>query len=232
MIQVRRSKERGYEDKGWLQIYHTFSFDTYYDPDYLNYRELRVINEGTIKGGKGFGTRPNREMELLIYVIDGVLEHRDSIGNTSVIRPGEVRMLSSGTGLTHSEYNLSHHIPVHFLEFWINPEKNGTEPSYTQKNFSNASKWGQWCLIVSKNGRDGSIRVHQDVDVFSTLLDDNDELSFETLSDRYYWVQVISGKFLVQECILEAGDGAAINDEATIEMRCLKTGELFLFDLA
>ncbi|MFZ0566075.1 MAG: pirin family protein [Chlamydiales bacterium] len=232
MIKVRTSKQRGYEDRGWLQSYYTFSFDAYYDPDFLNYRALRVINENTLKGGKGIGSHSHRDMEILFYVLDGVLEHKDNMGHSSVTRPGEVQRLSAGTGLTHSECNLSHHIPVRFLEFWITPEQSSVDPSYSKRLFSDASKWGQWCLIVSKNGREGSIRIYQDLDVFSTLLDDNDELSFETLVDRYYWIQVISGRFLIQESILEPGDGAAIKDESPIEIRCLHAGELLLFDLA
>lgn len=231
MIQVRTSKERGYEDKGWLQTYHTFSFDTYYDPDFLGYRDLRVVNEDTVKGGKGFGTHYHRDVEILTYVLEGVLEHHDSMGNTSVIRPGEVLRMSAGTGITHSEYNLSHHLPVHFIQIWINPERHDLDPSYSQKFFSPASKWGQWCLICSRNGRDGSLRIHQDVDVYSTLLDENDEIVFEALFDRYYWVHVVSGKFMIQENVLDSGDSAALKEESAIEIRCLQGGELLLFDL-
>lgn len=232
MIKLRKSAERGYEDKGWLQSYHTFSFDTYYDPDFLGYRQLRVINEDTVKGGKGFGSHSHKDMEILTYVTEGVLEHQDSMGHTSIIRPNEVQRMSAGSGVTHSEYNLSHHLPVHFFQIWIYPEQNGIEPSYMTKLFSPASKWGQWCLVCSRNGREGSLRIHQDIDLYATILDDNDELIFEALIDRYYWIQIVSGKFLVQETILESGDGAALNDESTIEIRCLASGELLLFDLA
>ena len=154
------------------------------------------------------------------------------MGHTSIIRPGEVQHMSAGSGVTHSEYNLSHHLPVHFLQIWIMPDHYGLPPGYVNKLFSSASKWGQWCLVASRNGRDGSLRIHQDVDLYATLLDDNDELTFDALIGRYYWIQVVSGKFLVQETILEAGDGAAIQDESTIEIRCLSAGELLLFDLA
>src|SRR5262245_35580962 len=141
MIKVRRSSERGYEDKGWLQTYHTFSFDTYYDSEYLGYRQLRVLNEDTVKGGKGFSSHSHRDMEILTYVLEGVLEHQDSMGNTSIIRPGEVQRLTAGTGIVHSEYNLSHHLPVHFLQIWINPDQTGLMTSYANKQFSSASKW-------------------------------------------------------------------------------------------
>jgi len=232
MIKIRRSQERGFEDKGWLQTYHTFSFDTYYDPEYLGYRQIRVINEDIVKGGKGFPSHGHKDMEIITYVLDGVLEHQDSLGHTNIIRPGEVQRMSAGSGVLHSEYNLSHHLPIHFLQIWLTPEQYGLTPSYASKLFSSASKWGQWCLITSSNGRDGSLRIHQDVDLYATLLDDNDELVFEALIGRYYWIQIISGKFLIQETILESGDGASLSDETTIEIRCLTSGELLLFDLA
>lgn len=231
MIEVRKNKDRGHEDKGWLQTFHTFSFDTYYDPEYLGYRDLRVVNEDTVKGGKGFATHYHQDMEILTYVLEGALEHNDSMGNTSVIRPGEVLCMSAGTGITHSEYNLSHHLPVHFMQIWINPERHNLDPSYAKRNFSDASKWGQWCLIGSRNARDGSLRIHQDVDLYAVLLDDNDEIVYEALFDRYYWIHIISGKFLIQESVLEGGDSCALKEESTIEIRCLKAGELLLFDL-
>lgn len=231
MLQMRRSKDRGYEDKGWFQVYHTFSFGDYYDPDFLSYRSIQAINQGSIKGGKGLSMPLHKDLEILLYVIDGALEYKDGRGNTSVIRPGEIQKIATGSEMHYSEYNLSHHISVHFLEFWIISEERGLQPTFTHKLFSPGSKWGQWCLVVSKNGRDGSIRIHQDVDIYATLLDGNDELSFETILDRYYWVQVVSGKFLFQESILEAGDGVAIQDEPAIEARCLQAGEFFLFDL-
>ena len=232
MIRIRRSLDRGFEDKGWLKTYHTFSFDSYYDPEFQGIRQVLVINEDTIQGGKGFGSHSHKDMEILTYVLEGVLEHQDSLGNTNVIRPDEVQRMTAGTGITHSEYNLSHHHPVHFLQIWIRPEQNGLEPSYAKKSFSSASKWGQWCLLCSRNGRDGSLRIHQDVDLYATLLDDNDEIRFEALIDRFFWVHVISGKFLVQETVMEAGDGAYLQDESTIEIHCLTSGELLLFDLA
>lgn len=232
MISIRPSSKRGFEDKGWLQTYHTFSFDTYYDPEFLGFRQLRVINQDIVKGGKGFGSHGHKDMEILTYVLEGVLEHQDSLGFTSVIQPGEVQRMSAGTGINHSEYNLSHHLPVHFLQIWIYPETNGLEPGYAKKLFTSASKWGQWCLICSRNGRDGSIRIHQDVDLYATLLDDQDELEFEALTDRYYWVQIVTGKFEVQGHILEAGDGASLAEESVINVRSLSSGELLLFDLA
>lgn len=231
MIELRPSQERGYEDKGWLQTYHTFSFDTYFDPDFLGFRDLRVINDDTVKGGKGFGMHPHRDTEILTYVLSGALEHKDSLGNTGVIRPGEVQHISAGTGINHSEYNLSHHDPVHFLQIWIQPERHDLEPAYAKKTFSSGSKWGQWCLMASRNGRDGSLRVHQDTDLYSTILDANDEIRFDALPTRYYWIHIVSGKFLVQETIMTAGDSASLAEEDVIEVRCLEGGELLLFDL-
>jgi len=232
MIRLRRSEDRGFVDKGWLQSYHTFSFDTYYDPDFKGFRQLLVINEDTVKGGKGFGSHSHKDMEIVTYVLEGVLEHQDSMGNTSVIRTNEVQLMTAGTGIVHSEYNLSHHQSAHFLQIWIRPEKNGLEPSYAKKSFSDASKWGQWCLLCSRNGREGSLRIHQDADLYATLLDDHDEILFETLFDRYYWIQIISGQFLIQGKTLQKGDGAFIQDESTIKIQCLNSGELLLIDLA
>lgn len=232
MINIRRSKDRGYEDKGWLQTYHTFSFDTYYDPDFLGFRTIRVINEDRVKGGKGFGSHMHRDMEVITYVVEGALEHKDSMGNTSVIRPGEVQRMSAGSGVNHSEYNLSHHLPVHFLQIWIQPDQFGIDPSYVQRQFSAASKWGQWCLIGSRTGREGSLRIHRDVDLYATLLDVGGMLSYEALTDRFYWIQIISGKFQVQNVLVEAGDGLSLSEESRIDILCLESGEFLLFDCA
>lgn len=232
MIRVRESKERGYDDKGWLQTYHTFSFDTYYDPEYLGYRDIRVLNEDTLKGGKGYGLQHHREVEILTYVLDGVLEHRDSVGNVGLIRPGEILLMSAGTGITYSATNLSHHLPVHFIQIWINPNLHGLEPSYAKKLFSSGSKWGQWCLIGSRNGRAGSLRIHQDVDIYATIMDPHDRMVFDALSDRYYWIQILSGKFCIQEKILSHGDSATLSVESTINILCIEGGEFLLFDLA
>lgn len=232
MINLRLSEERGYENKGWLETYHTFSFDTYYDPKYVGFHSLRVINEDTVVGGKGFAAHAHHDMEIITYVLEGVLEHKDSMGNTGIIRPGEVQRMSAGTGVTHSEYNLSHHLPVHFFQMWINPEQHNIEPSYTQKLFSSASKWGQWCLMVSRNGREGSLRVHQDADLYSTILDSGDEIAFEALVDRHYWIQILHGEFSLLGKTLKKGDGAAIEEESSLKIQCLKGGELILFDLA
>lgn len=232
MIVMRPSEERGFEDKGWLQSYHTFSFNTYYDPDFVGFRSLRVINEDTVKGGKGFGSHNHSDMEILTYVLEGALEHRDSLGNTRMISQGEVQQMSAGTGIVHSEYNLSHQMPVHFLQIWIQPNQVGLTPSYAQKAFTTASKWGQWCLVASRNGRGGSLMIHQDADLYSTILDQGDELVFEGLADRGYYVHIVSGKFLVLGVSMKTGDGAFVTEELSILFKCQEGGELLLFDLA
>ncbi|MCB1181668.1 MAG: pirin family protein [Chlamydiia bacterium] len=232
MLTIRCAGERGHVDKGWLEAYHTFSFDTYLDPDWMGFHHLRVLNEGTLKGGKGFASHFHKDMEIITYVIDGVLEHKDSLGNTCVIQPGEVNRLSSGSGVTHSQHNLSHHVPVHFFEIWINPKVHGLPPSDEQQFFSSASKWGQWCLILSSNGRNGSMMIHQDVDIYATLLEEGDEINFDALSDRYYWLQVLSGSFNVQKNLLKSGDGISMSEESRIMVSCRSPGELLLLDLA
>jgi len=232
MNRLRLSQQRGHEDKGWIESYHSFSFETYYDPDYLGYRSLCVLNEENIKGGKGLGEQVHKDMEVLTYVVSGVLEYKDNLGNTSVIREGELFLLSAGTGITHSEYNLSHHIPVHFFQLWFTPNQSSLIPTITQRVFSSIAKWGQWCLIASQNGREGSLRVHQDVNVYATVLDSDGILVFEGLPDRYYWIQVLSGTFLVQKEIMHQGDGFALSEELRIEVSCLEGGELLLIDQA
>lgn len=229
---LRASAKRGFEDKGWLKTYHTFSFDTYYDPDYMGYRAIRVINEDELAPGKGFGAHSHKDMEIITYVLEGALEHRDSLGNTSVISKGEVQRMTAGTGINHSEYNLSHQNPVHFLQIWIQPNKNGLTPSYAQKSFSSASKWAQWCLLVSNNGRGGSLTMHQDAEIYATLLESDDEIIYEAMPDRFYWLQVVSGSFVVQEVVLKRGDSLALDEENRIAIKCLEEGELLLFDLA
>lgn len=233
MIKIRPAKERGVEERGWLSSHHTFSFNTYVDEDYMGFRALRVINEDTVKGGKGFGSHPHQDMEIITYVLEGALEHKDSLGNTSVIAAGEVQRMTAGTGIVHSEYNLSHHVPAHFLQIWIQPNQNGLPPSYSQKVFPSAAKWGQWCLMVSSNGRGGSLLIHQDADIYSTILDADEEISYDGLADRYYWLQVVSGSFQIDETtVLNAGDGAALTEQLSFTIKCVDGGELLLFDLA
>ena len=231
MMHKRPSKTRGFDDKGWLQSYHTFSFDNYYDPENMNYHDLRVLNEDTIQGGKGLGSHDHKEVEIATLVLDGVLEHNDNLGNTVVIKPGDLHLLSAGSGIVHSEYNLSHAIPAHYLQLWFNPNQHNLDPSYAQKQFSDAAKWGQWCLLLSRNGREGSIRIHQDLDLYATMLDEGDQITFEALNDRYYWVQVIKGSFIIGDKEIAKGDALVIEDESDIVITCTEMGELLLLDL-
>lgn len=231
MITVRPSNARGHEDRGWLKTYHTFSFDTYYDPKHMSFHSLRVINEDTVAPKSGFPMHKHRDMEIVTYVLEGSLEHEDSLGNVASITKGEVQRLSAGNGVTHSERNVSSTLAVHFLQIWITPDTLNLPPSYAQKAFQSAAKSGKWCLLISKNGRQGSLSIHQDADIYSTILDSNDEIRFEALADRYYWIQVISGAFSIQNHRLEKGDGISLTNEFLISITCHEGGELLLFDL-
>lgn len=230
MIKFRPTQKRGHEDKGWIESYHSFSFDTYIDPDYLGYHAMRVLNEEYLKGGKGTGEQFHKDLEIVTFVLEGALEYKDNLGNTLVIREGEVQVLSTGTGVLHSEYNLSHQGSAHFVQIWFNANQNNLAAEVNQKIVQSASKWGQWCLMVSHNGREGSLRIHQDVDIYSTILDKEDEVAFDCLIERFYWLQVLSGSFMVQKQILHAGDGLAISDEMTLVLSCLQGGEILLID--
>lgn len=230
-ISIRRSKERGYENNDWLQTYHTFSFGEYYDSKFMGYSSLRVINEDRVQPGKGFGAHPHKDMEIITYVLSGALEHQDSLGNKGVIQASEVQKMSAGTGVVHSEHNFSQHEEVCFFQIWIYPEHFGIAPAYEQKVFSSAAKWGQWCLIASNNTRNGSLKIHQDADIYASILDQDGRLHFEALPNRHYWIQIISGKFVVQNHLLNAGDGAALTEETSIDISCKEGGEFLFFDL-
>lgn len=232
MITLYPADKRGVKRSEWLTSYHSFSFDLFHDPERMNYRSLRVLNEDTVEGGKGFKEHFHQEMEIMTYLLEGALEHRDSMGSVSTIYPGEVQCMSAGSGLLHSEYNLSQTESVHFLQIWFLPEVHGLDPHYEKRMYSSASKWGRWCLIGSRNGRDGSLRIHQDVDLWATLLEGGDELTFEALTERYYWIQILSGQFLIQKRLVSAGDGVTLEGESLLEVKCVKEGELLLFDLA
>lgn len=232
MIEFRRSEERGFEDKGRLKSHHTFSFENYMDPKFLGFRTIRVLNEDILAPGKGYGEQFHRDIEILTYVVEGAVECRDSLGNTSVIRPGEVQRLTAGTGIYVELYNLSHHEPAHLFQFWIQTSQNNLPPSIEQKIFNSATKWGQWCLLASNNGRAGSIIMHQDVDIYASILDKDDELIFDALNDRAYWIQVVSGSFRLNDVPMKKGDGASLVEELSFVIKCDEGGELLLFDLA
>lgn len=232
MITIRKAAERGHADHGWLNTYHTFSFADYYDPKQMGFRALRVINEDRVKPGMGFPTHPHRDMEIISYVLEGALEHRDSMGNGSVIRPGEVQRMSAGTGITHSEYNHSKTDLVHFLQIWILPSINGITPSYEQKTFPEREERGVLKLVASPNGRDGSVTINQAANLYVAILEEGEELLHQIPAGRHVWLQVARGKVLVNGQALEQSDGAAVSEEDRILIVGQEKSEILLFDLA
>lgn len=232
MITVRRSEERGHANHGWLDSYHTFSFASYYDPDNMGFRDLRVINQDRVAAGMGFPTHPHRDMEIISYVLDGALEHKDTLGTTAVIRPGEVQRMTAGTGIAHSEYNHSKSDPAHFMQIWIQPEKKGLQPGYEQKMYTDEEKRGNLRLVASRDGRNGSVTIHQDVDLYATLLEPGEKVVHPIKNGRNVWVQVARGQIKLNNLPLKAGDGAAISDENTVTLEGTKAAEVLLFDLA
>jgi len=232
MVNVRRAADRGRSAFDWLDSRHTFSFADYHDPRHMGFRALRVINEDRVAPGRGFGTHPHRDMEIITYVIDGAVEHRDSMGNGSVIQPGDVQRMSAGTGVTHSEFNPSGAAPVHFLQIWILPERTGLKPSYEQRRFPAAEKRGMLRLIASNDGRDGSVVVFQDVDVFAAMLEPGEEVTHALQHGRQAWVQIVSGGAAIDGAALAQGDGVAVSDERAVTLRARERAEVLLFDLA
>ncbi len=230
MIHVRKADERGHFDHGWLDTYHTFSFADYYDSEHMGFRALRVINEDRVRGGRGFGTHGHRDMEIISYVLEGALGHRDSMGTDGVIRPGEVQRMSAGTGVMHSEMNASERELVHFLQIWILPERNGIKPGYEQKNFGDDEKRGKLRVVASPDAREGSLKIHADVSLYTTLLGDGESVTHDFAQGRYGWVQVARGEAEVNGEKLNAGDGAAIANESRVTITG-KDAEVLLFDL-
>jgi quercetin 2,3-dioxygenase len=228
MIEIRHRDERGHFDHGWLKTYHTFSFDRYYDPNYMGFRALRVINEDRVAPAQGFGTHPHRDMEILTYILEGALEHKDSMGTGSIIRPGEVQRMSAGTGVTHSEFNPSRTEPVHLLQIWILPEAKGLKPSYEQRQFSRDEIRGQLRLVAGDDPVNGAVKIHQDVRLFATILD-GESVQYELQPARYAWLQIAKGAIELNGKKLEAGDGAAVAEERKLELS--GKGEALLFDL-
>jgi len=229
MITVRKAEDRGHFNHGWLDTYHTFSFADYYDPNFMGFRDLRVINEDRVQPGRGFGTHGHRDMEIITYILEGELAHRDSMGTGSVIRPGEVQRMSAGTGVMHSEMNPSPEKPVHLLQIWILPEREGIKPGYEQKTFPETERQGRLRLVASPDAREGSLEIHQDVDLFASTLRDGKAVAHEFRPNRYGWLQVARGSVDVNGKKLNAGDGAAIEGERSIALR--GNGEVLLFDL-
>lgn len=231
-IVVRKAADRGVANFGWLDSRHSFSFGDYYDPRHMGFRTLRVINDDRVAGGQGFGTHPHRDMEIISYVVDGALEHRDSMGTGSVIQAGDVQVMSAGRGVTHSEFNHDKETTVHFLQIWIVPAQRGVEPSYQQKSFPRTAKQDRLTLLVSGDGRDGSMKIHQDALLFASVLGAGKEVAYTPHPGRYVWVQVVTGGITLEGQSLSAGDGAAISAAQNLAIRSEAGGEFLLFDLA
>ena len=232
MITIRRARERGHFDHGWLNTYHTFSFDQYYDPRYMGFRSLRVINEDFVAPGRGFPTHGHRDMEIITYILEGALKHEDSMGNGSVIRPGDVQRMTAGTGVRHSEKNSSVTERVHLLQIWILPNAENLTPGYEQKAFSDEERHGQLRLIASGDGRDDSVHLNQDVSLFASILDAGKEVEREMDAKRYGWIQVARGSIAVNGEKAEQGDGVVVVGESNLKIRAQEPAEILLFDLA
>ncbi|MBC8071041.1 MAG: pirin family protein [Deltaproteobacteria bacterium] len=232
MITIRRSSDRGHAQHGWLESRHTFSFADYHDPQHMGFRALRVINEDRVQPGKGFGTHAHSDMEIISYVLDGSLEHKDSLGTGSVIRPGDVQRMSAGTGVRHSEYNASKTELVHFLQIWIMPARKGDEPGYEQQHFDDASLRGGLRLVASPDGSEGSVTVHQDVTIRAARLAEGESASHTLAPGRHGWVHVARGKLRLGDHELAAGDAAALSDETEIRLVGVDDAEVLVFDLA
>jgi hypothetical protein len=232
MITIRKSEERGHFDFGWLDTYHTFSFDQYYDPAHMHFRSLRVINEDRVAPGKGFPTHSHRDMEIITYILSGALEHRDSMGNGSVIRPGDVQRMSAGNGVAHSEFNPSQTEPVHLLQIWIMPRAPDLPSSYEQKYFSEEGRRGRLRLVASEAGRDGSVIIQQDARVYAGILAPDSAIEHTLSDNRHAWIQIARGTLNVNGHDLRQGDGAAISNESSLKLVSAGEAELLLFDLA
>ena len=233
MITLRPGSDRGKANFGWLDSRHTFSFGNYYDPAHMGFGTLRVINEDKVTPGQGFSTHGHRDMEIISYVLEGGLAHKDSIGNGSVIRPGDVQRMSAGSGIMHSEYNASDTDPVHFLQIWVLPEAQGIEPGYEQTYFAPADKQNQLRLVGSREGRDGSVTIHQDLDLYATVLQPEASVTHHLEADRLAWVHVAKGAVQLNGHDLTAGDGAAVADEAALTLTGIsEDAEVLVFDMA
>jgi hypothetical protein len=231
MIHIRRSGDRGRADHGWLDTRHTFSFADYYDPDFMGFGHLRVINEDRVAPGTGFGRHPHRDMEIITYVLEGGLAHQDSTGSGGVIRPGEVQVMSAGTGVTHSEMNASKDEPVHFMQIWIVPERRGLRPRYDQRRFEAEGRRDRLQLLVSKDGADGSLSIGQDARLYAAELGEGKTIEYRIDGARRAWLQIARGSVQLEEHRIEAGDGVAIAEEDELRITANESSEVLLFDL-
>jgi redox-sensitive bicupin YhaK (pirin superfamily) len=232
MIKIRKAEARGHFDFGWLDTYHTFSFGDYYDPSHMGFRSLRVINEDVVVPRRGFPTHGHRDMEIVTYILEGALEHRDSMGSGSIIRRGDAQRMSAGTGVRHSEANPSKDEPVHLLQIWIMPEREGQQPEYEEKRFADEEKRNRLRLIVSPGGEDGAVRIHQDARIYASVLDERMSVPHEIATGRHAWLQVAGGAVELNGIKLKHGDGAAISEENQLSIIAREPSEILLFDLA
>jgi redox-sensitive bicupin YhaK (pirin superfamily) len=231
MLAIRKAGDRGHANHGWLDSYHTFSFGNYYDPRHMGISNLRVINDDTVAPGGGFATHGHNDMEIISYVLEGALEHKDSMGNGSVIRPGDVQRMSAGTGVSHSEYNHSMSEPVHFLQIWLQPNAMGIEPSYDQRHFPVEERRGRWVVMVSPDGRNGSIVTHQDALIIGALLTAGEDMEYRFDADRQGYLHLVRGQLQVGNIILRQGDGLKVEDHELLELKGIADAEILLFDL-
>lgn len=230
MTKIRKANERGHIEHGWLDTFHTFSFADYYDPQWMGFRSLRVINDDLVMPGKGFGTHPHRDMEIITYILSGSLEHKDSMGNGRIIRAGEVQYMAAGTGVEHSEFNPSNEEAVHLLQIWILPDRKGVTPRYAERSFGN-SPFGARHLVTSKAGRDGSIAIHQDADLWLAKMQPGNRVTHTLSPQRHAWVHIAEGDVSLNGQSLHAGDAAAVSDERTLELSASTPAQVLLFDL-
>ena len=232
MIDVRHGGDRGMTRLDWLDSRHTFSFGDYYDPRHMGFRSLRVINDDRVAPGAGFGAHGHRDMEIVTYIVSGILAHRDNVGTGSKLARGDVQRMSAGTGIRHSEFNASEKEPVHFLQIWITPEKNSLPPGYEQRQFPDADKRAKVTLVAARDGRNGPLTIHQDAELYASILKRGERVTHELRPGRHAWVQIAGGALTLNGNTLKAGDGAAVSDEAMLELVGVDDAELLLFDLA
>lgn len=232
MIAIRGSSQRGHADHGWLNTYHTFSFASYYDPAHMGFRSLRVINEDRVAAGRGFGTHPHRDMEIVSYVLEGALEHKDSLGNGEVLRPGEFQRITAGTGIAHSEFNPSPDQPTHFYQIWLLPQRNGLAPSYEQKRFDDSELRNALRLVASSDSEHGSLKIHQDARIYLSRLDAGKAVELDLSPGRHAWLQVLRGAVSLNGRELGTSDGAAVSNESKLAINATINAEVMLFDLA
>jgi quercetin 2,3-dioxygenase len=232
MIRLRKARDRGHADHGWLDTHHTFSFASYYDPAHMGFRSLRVMNEDRVTPGRGFGVHSHQDMEIVSYVLEGALEHKDSMGNGEVLRPGEFQRISAGTGIAHSEFNPSKSEPTHFYQIWLLPESNGLSPSYEQKRFDDPELRNTLRLVASRDGENGSLTIHQDARIYLSKLDAGRTVEFTIARGRHAWLQVLRGGVTLNGKTMQTSDGVAVSNEATLTVSATSDTEIMLFDLA